>query len=89
MEMSGQLHYPAALLAVKSPGAGLDAMVKRKFSSCRESNPRRPARSPSLSRLRKIQMHDKISQTAVIMANEDIHVSEVRNYEYCNPFGLA
>jgi hypothetical protein len=62
MEVSGQLHAPAALPPGKEPPVpiekggwvgprvGLDA-VKRKILHCRESNPGRPARSPSLYRL--------------------------------------
>jgi hypothetical protein len=34
------------------PRAGLDAVEKRKILHCRESNPGRPARTPSLSPLR-------------------------------------
>jgi hypothetical protein len=49
MEVSGQLHAPAALLPGKQPLVGgwvgskadLDAVVKRKIPSpCQESNPR-------------------------------------------------
>jgi hypothetical protein len=57
MEVSGQLHAPAALPRRKNPGtywiggwvgprASLDAVAKRKIPSPRrESNPNRPARS--------------------------------------------
>jgi hypothetical protein len=58
MEVSGQLHAPAALPPLRiatgtpwiggwvGPRAGLDAMAKRKFlCPCRNSNPGRLARS--------------------------------------------
>jgi hypothetical protein len=64
MEVSGQLHATAALPPEETapgthwiggclgPRAGPDAMVQRKISCpCRESNPGRPAHSPSLYRL--------------------------------------
>jgi hypothetical protein len=62
MEVSGQLHAPAALPPEKDPPgthwiggwvgprAGLD-MVSKRPSPCRESNPDRPAHSQSLFRL--------------------------------------
>jgi hypothetical protein len=62
MEVSGQLHAPAALPQGKSPGthwiggwvgsrAILDAVVKRKISSSRrESNPRTPIVKPVAQR---------------------------------------
>jgi hypothetical protein len=61
MEVSGQLHAPAASLSVKeppvaieqeawwAPRAGLDAMKKRKISClCRKSNPGSPACGPTM-----------------------------------------
>jgi hypothetical protein len=63
MEVNGQLHAPAALPPRKyppvthwiggwvDPRVGLDAVEKRKLLQCRESNPGRPARNPSLYRL--------------------------------------
>jgi hypothetical protein len=63
MEVSGQLHAPAALPERAPVGthciggwvllrAGLDAVAKRKFPSPRsDSNPDHPARSQSLYRL--------------------------------------
>jgi hypothetical protein len=57
MEVSGQLHVPAALLRGKAigthwtggwvgPRAGVDTVANRKLPSpCQESNPDRPARS--------------------------------------------
>jgi hypothetical protein len=57
MEVSGQLHVPAALPSMPigwragwAPRAGLD-WRKEKSCLCRKSNPGRPARSPSLYRL--------------------------------------
>jgi hypothetical protein len=51
MEVSGQLHVPAALPPVPhwiggwvGPRVGLDAVEKRKILPYRESNPGRPAR---------------------------------------------
>jgi hypothetical protein len=63
MELSGQLHAPAALSPEKDPGthwtgswvgtkADLDAVDKFVIACpCQESNPGRPARSLSLYRL--------------------------------------
>jgi hypothetical protein len=61
MEVSGQLHAPAAYLQGKSPGthwiggwmgprAVLGAVVKRISSSRRESNPRTPIVKPVAQR---------------------------------------
>jgi hypothetical protein len=63
MQVSGQLHKPAALapgrevpVPIQIGGcvglrAGLEAVGKRKILSCRESNPGRPFGSVSLYRL--------------------------------------
>jgi hypothetical protein len=57
MKVSGQLHALAALPRGKDPRypldrrSRLDAVEKRKVLPCRESNPERPALSPSLYRL--------------------------------------
>jgi hypothetical protein len=64
MEVSGQLHAPAALLprerapgthmvvVWEGPRAGLKTVSERKISTpCRESNPDSPARNQSLYRL--------------------------------------
>jgi hypothetical protein len=54
MEVSGQLHAPAALPPVPigygavDPTAGLDIVEKRKILQCGESNPGHPACSPLL-----------------------------------------
>jgi hypothetical protein len=58
MELNGPLHVTATLPRGKEPQyplgprADLDVMKRRKISCpCRESNPGRPAHSPSLHRL--------------------------------------
>jgi hypothetical protein len=55
MEVSGQLHAPAALPpgigGWVGPRAGLDAVLKRKIPSpCRKSNPNHPIVQPIASR---------------------------------------
>jgi hypothetical protein len=58
MEVSGQLHAPAALLPVThwigdrvGLRAGMDTKNKKKSDPCRELNPGRPAHTPSIYRL--------------------------------------
>jgi hypothetical protein len=74
MEVSGQLHTPAALLPGKEPPgthwiggwvgprAGLDAMVKRKIPRPRrESNPRAPIVQPVAQRYTDWAVTDLLS----------------------------
>jgi hypothetical protein len=83
MEMSGQLHTPAALPPGKGIGGwlgfrvSLDAVEKKKiFCPCRESNSGRPACSLSVSQLHNI-MHmfkngNVNDETVVLCENNEI-----------------
>jgi hypothetical protein len=80
MDVSGQLHGPAALPPGESapgthwiggqvgPRVGLGAVNEIKFLHCRESNPGRPAHSPSLYRLRYPASYVKKGTTKILQS---------------------
>jgi hypothetical protein len=69
------------------PKAGLDAVEQRKiYCPCRESNPGRPARSPSLYRLSHPNYPTLTSETEMIgggrkLNNEEFHIFTIHNLQ--------
>jgi hypothetical protein len=76
MEVSGQLRAPAALPQGKESAVptGKEAVEKRKILHCRESNPGRLARSPSLYRL----SYPEIWRQEMVKIHKSVDPNETR-----------